>query len=117
MKKQILKLFSICICLYLIEALMPGVYVANIYAALGYSLILTLLSLLLRPILLLITLPINLVTLGLFSVVTNALLITIADIMIKGVDISSFWIALLLALIINWCFKALKLTFPEYLKA
>jgi len=116
MKKQILKLFTICICLYLVEALIPGVYIGSIFAALGFSFVLTLLSLLLRPLLLLITLPINLVTLGLFSVVINALLIALSDILVRGVNIISFWIDLLLALLIAMCFKAAKQAFPIYAK-
>ena len=114
MNKQILKLFSICICLYLVEALIPGVYISSIFSALGFSLVLTLLSLLLRPLLLIITLPINLVTVGFFSIVINALLISLSDILVRGVDITSFWIDMLLAIIITICFKVSKQVFPKY---
>lgn len=63
------------------------------------GIILGLLNAFLRPILILFTLPLTIVTLGLFIFVINALLFRMTAAMVKGFDISSFWVALLAALV------------------
>ena len=65
------------------------------------------LNLFIRPILLILTLPINVITLGLFSLVINALLVMLAALVAPGFLIDGFWTAFLFALvlaIINWVF-------------
>lgn len=62
----------------------------------------------LRPIILVLTLPINVVTLGLFSLVINALLVLLAAMIVPGFGVSGFWTAFLFALvlsIVNWVFS------------
>ena len=56
---------------------------------------------LVRPILILITLPINILTLGLFTFVINALLILLAASVIKGFSVSGFWIAMLFSIVLS----------------
>ncbi len=114
MNKQILKLFSSSICLYIISSLFMSVEVNGFYELLSFGLVLTILGLLLRPLLLLITLPLNLLTVGLFSVVNNTILIMLTDKIIKGVKIPSFWLSLLLAVFISWTYRILKQAFPKY---
>jgi putative membrane protein len=61
----------------------------------------------LRPLLLVLTLPINVVTLGLFSLVINAALVMLASAIVPGFSVLGFWAALLFALvlsIVNWVF-------------
>ncbi|HAU32405.1 MAG: Uncharacterized protein XD78_2059 [Desulfotomaculum sp. 46_296] len=53
-----------------------------------------------RPVLILLTLPINFITLGLFTLVINGLMLWLVSAVIKGFDIANFWVALLSALII-----------------
>jgi putative membrane protein len=53
-----------------------------------------------RPVLILLTLPINLITLGLFTLVINGLMLWLVSAVIKGFNIANFWVALLSALII-----------------
>lgn len=65
------------------------------------------LNLFIRPILLVLTLPINIITLGLFSLVINAFLVWLATYVVPGFAVADFWTALLLALvlaIVNWVF-------------
>ncbi len=62
----------------------------------------------LRPILIVLTLPINIVTLGLFSLVINALLVLLAAMIVPGFGVTGFWTAVLFALvlsIVNWVFS------------
>lgn len=114
MNKQILRLLSSSICLYIFSSLFLTVEVNGFYELLSFGLVLTILGLLLRPLLLLITLPLNLLTIGLFSIVNNTILIILADKLIKGVKIPGFWLSLLLAVFISWTYRILKQAFPKY---
>lgn len=87
--------------------LVPGVSV-TLPGALIAAVVLGALNLFIRPILLVLTLPINILTLGLFTFVINALLVMLASLIVPGFLVAGFWTALLFALvlvIINWVFN------------
>lgn len=88
---------AIVVCAYLIE----GIYVSGFLSAILAAAFLGILNALLRPLLLLITLPINILTLGLFTFVINAVLLLMVSGVITGLEIRSFWSALGGALIIS----------------
>src|SRR3989344_8363329 len=77
----------------------PGVRVANFWTALIAALILGLINALIRPLVLLLTLPVNIVTLGLFTLVINALMFWLASSLVKGFDVANFTAAFLGALV------------------
>lgn len=79
----------------------PGISVASFWVALITAAVLGLINLIFRPILLLLTLPINILTLGLFTFVVNALLIMLVGALVPGFQIASFWWALLMALVLS----------------
>jgi putative membrane protein len=81
--------------------LLPGVHVASFTAALWAALVLGVINAILKPILVLLTLPINLLTLGLFTFVINALLVLLATHLVSGFHVDSFWWALLFSLIVS----------------
>ena len=81
--------------------LMPGVSVDGYLTAILVALVLGLLNALLKPILIIVTLPVTLMTLGLFLLVINAFIIQLADLVVKGFEINSFWTALLFSLILS----------------
>ena len=81
--------------------LVPGISVPNLATALVVSLVLGVLNLFIRPVLLLLTLPVTLVTLGLFTLVINALLFWLAAFFVKGFEVSGFVAAFLGALIVS----------------
>ena len=86
--------------------LVPGVSV-TLAGALVAAVVLGALNLFIRPILLVLTLPINILTLGLFSLVVNALLVLLVSYLVPGFFVSGFWVALLFALVLaitNWVF-------------
>ncbi len=86
--------------------IVPGVTI-TLVGALIAAVVLGALNLLVRPILLILTLPITVVTLGLFSLVINALLIMLAAVLVPGFSVAGFWTAFLFALvlaIVNWVF-------------
>lgn len=75
--------------------LVPGIEIGSIQSALIICVIIALINIFIRPLVTFITLPINLLTLGLFGLVVNALLFLLAGYFAPGVSIDSFWSALL----------------------
>lgn len=91
---------------------LPGIAVSGVYAALIAALILGIINALLRPLLIVLTLPVNILTLGLFTLIINALLFWFASTIVKGFDVADFKAAFFGALIMwlvswftNWLLK------------
>jgi putative membrane protein len=80
---------------------LPGVHVENFWTALVVAVILGILNLFVKPLLILLTLPITLVTFGLFLLVINAILILIAGSIVPGFTVDGFWWALLFSLLVS----------------
>ena len=81
--------------------LLPGVSVTSFGTALIVAAILALLNAILRPILVVLTIPITILTLGLFLLVINALIILLTDSLISGFEVSNFWWALLFSFLLS----------------
>ena len=81
--------------------LLDGIHVSGFVAAFFAAAILGILNALFRPILILLTLPINILTLGFFTFVINALLLKTASGVIRGFDVDGFWYAIFGSLIIS----------------
>ena len=81
--------------------LLPGVDVSDYGTALIVALILSIVNILVKPILVLLTIPITILTLGLFLLVINAAIILFADYMVDGFFVDGFWWALLFSLILS----------------
>ncbi len=82
------------ISLMFVAWLLPGFHIADFYSAMMTALVLGLLNAVIRPILIILTLPINLMTLGLFTLVINALILTMASTIVKGFSVDNFGAAL-----------------------
>lgn len=80
---------------------LPGVQVDNFLAALVAALVLGIINSVLKPILLLLTLPINVLTLGLLTFVINALLVMLAASIVPGFHVNGFWWALLFSIVLS----------------
>jgi len=81
--------------LLLIAELVSGITVVGFYPALIAALVLGLLNTVIRPVLLILTLPITILTLGLFALVINGALFLFAASFIDGFSVDNFWYALL----------------------
>lgn len=81
--------------------LLPGVVLSGFWTAVLVALILGIINVVLKPILVILTLPINILTLGLFTLVINALLIMLTSAIVDGFSIASFWTALLFSIILS----------------
>ena len=92
---------SILITSYLIE----GIIVSGFFTAIFAAAVLGILNAFLRPIALILTLPINILSLGLFTFVINAIMLKMASSIIPGFSVNGFWAAVLgafLVSIISW---------------
>ncbi|MEB3245017.1 MAG: phage holin family protein [Vampirovibrionales bacterium] len=96
--------------LFAIAYFLPGISIVNFGAALVATLVLSIVNLIVKPILSLLTLPINLLTLGLFSFIINALMFMLAASLVPGFEVSNLLMALvgsiLLAIVTGTVFKA-----------
>jgi len=81
--------------------LKDGIVIDNYWAALGVAAVLALLNSFLKPLLILFTIPFTLVTLGLFLLVINAVIIIITDRLVDGFAVNGFWWALLFSLVLS----------------
>jgi putative membrane protein len=81
--------------------LLPGVHVDSFATALIVAIVLGVINAFVKPILFFLTLPITLVTLGLFSLILNAMMISLTDLLVSGLTIDSFWWALLFSILLS----------------
>jgi len=89
------------ISIILTSYLVDGIYVESFFSALFAALVLGILNALFRPVMLVITLPINILTLGLFTFVINALLLKMVSGVVPGFYVYGFWSAVFGSLIIS----------------
>lgn len=82
------------VALLAVAYLLPGITVASFGSAMMAALVLGLLNMLVKPILVFLTLPITIITLGLFLIVLNALLFWFAGSVLRGFNVAGFWWAL-----------------------
>ncbi len=101
--KLIVRWLLLAAALLLVAYLYPGVSVSSFGAALIAALVLGLLNTLLRPVLVLLTLPVTLLTLGLFLFVINAAMFYLAARVLDGFSVSGFVAALIGSLIYSFC--------------
>lgn len=89
---------------------LPGIGVSGFYAALITALVLGLLNAIIKPVIVFFTLPINILTLGLFTLVINTFLFWLAGTMVKGFVVVGFWPAFYGAVVmtlVNWLLNSL----------
>ncbi len=89
------------VALLVVAYLLPGITIASFGSALIAALVLGLLNTLVKPVLILLTLPITIVTLGIFLIVLNALLFWFAGSILKGFQVNGFWWAVIGALLFS----------------
>lgn len=103
MIKTLARWLLLAAALLLVAHLYPGVKVSSFGAALVAALVLGLLNTLVRPLLVLLTLPVTVLTLGLFLFVINALMFWAAASLLSGLEVTGFVAALVGSLIYSIC--------------
>jgi putative membrane protein len=98
----ILKILLTAVAVLVIAYLLPGVDVDDYGTAIWVAFIVGILFSILKPILVILTLPVTILTLGLFLFVINAALILLANHWIDGFSVSGFWTALLFSILLSF---------------
>jgi putative membrane protein len=99
--KLILRFLITAGLVMLIAHFMSGVHVADFKTSLIVALVLGLLNVFIKPILLLLTLPVTILTLGLFLLVINAIIILICTNIVGGFTVDSFWTAIVFSVVLS----------------
>ena len=99
--KFILRLLLSALAVVLLASILTGVRVDNYWIAIVVALALSLLDLLVKPLLVILTLPVTILTLGLFLLVINAVIILLASWLVSGFSVDGFWWALLFSLLLS----------------
>ena len=89
------------IAVFLADWILPGVSISSFSTAVGVAIILGLLNATLKPLLIIITIPLTFISLGLFLLVINAIIIGVADQWIDGLEVASVWTAILFSLLVS----------------
>jgi len=88
------------IAVFVTASILPGVRLANFGTALVVAIVLGAINTFIRPIIFLLTLPINILTLGLFSFVILGLLVLLVSAIVPGFHVDGFWWAVAFALVL-----------------
>lgn len=89
------------LAIFLTSYIVPGIRVSGFGAAAVGALVLGLVNTVIRPVLLILTLPINVVTLGLFTFVLNGFVLWLAGALVPGFEVRGFWSAVLGAIVVS----------------
>lgn len=97
----LIRILVTALAAFLTAYLLPGVHIDSFTAALILAVVLGLLNLIVKPILVILTLPVTILTLGLFLLVINALIVMWAGSIVKGFSVDSFWWALAFSIVLS----------------
>lgn len=97
----LIKILITALIVLLLSRFLSGVHIDTYWTAIVFALVLAVFNYTVRPILTLLTFPITILTLGLFLLVVNALVVWMASGLVSGIRIDSFWWALLFSLILS----------------
>lgn len=99
--KILLKILITSVLVMVIAYFLKGVVVDEFTTALSVAIVLSLLNFFVKPIIILLTLPVTIFTLGLFLLFVNALMILVCDHFVEGFSVNSFWTAMLFSIILS----------------
>ena len=97
----ILKWLALSLAIMFVGWVVPGITISTFLTALIASVAIALVNIVIKPVLVFFTLPINILTLGAFILVINALLFMFVAYLIPGVEVDGFWSAFLGALLLS----------------
>jgi putative membrane protein len=106
----IVRIIVYTLALVLAAHVVPGIRLDGLVSAVGAGLLLGLVNAIVRPILVVLTFPITLLTLGLFLLVLNAFCLWLVSILVSGFQVTGFWPAFwgaLLVSVVSWILTAL----------
>lgn len=98
----ILRILLSAIAVIILAYILPGIGVDSYVTAIIVAIVLSLLNLIVKPILIILTLPITILTLGLFLLIINAAIILLASNIVSGFHVDNIWWALLFSLLLSF---------------
>ena len=101
MKNLLVRLIISAIAVLICAYILPGAEVDGFISAIVVAGVLALLNVLLKPILVILTIPITILTLGLFLLVINTILVMLASWLVPGFTVDGFWWALLFSVVLS----------------
>ncbi|NJN27205.1 MAG: phage holin family protein [Cyclobacteriaceae bacterium] len=99
--KFIISLLLSSLAVFVCAHILPGAHVDGFFVAIVVAVILGLLNILVKPFLVILTIPITIFTLGLFLLVINTILILLADAIVPGFTVDGFWWALFFSILLS----------------
>ena len=111
--KLIIKLLLTALAVVFLSKILPGVYVEDYGSAIIVAIVLALLRLFVKPLLILLTLPVTIITFGLFLLIINAVIILMAGYFVGGFTVSTIWWALIFSLLLSLFESLLFSLLPE----
>ena len=100
--KFLLKILITTVNAFILAHLLPGIKLTDIFTALVVAIILAVLDATVKPILIILTFPVTILTLGLFLFVINACIILTAGYFVDGFKIDGFWYAVLFSILLSF---------------
>lgn len=100
--KFILRILLSALSVVLLANILPGISVDTYITAIIVAVVLSLLNFLVKPILVILTLPVTIVTFGLFLLFINAIIIMLADYFVAGFGVSNIWWALAFSFLLSF---------------
>lgn len=97
----LIRLVLNALALLLVSTVIPGIEVRGVLPALAAAFFLGMVNAVVRPVILILTLPLTIVTLGLFIPLLNAALLKLVSLMIQGFEVHGFWSAVFGAILIS----------------
>lgn len=99
--KLLMRIIITSILAFGLGYILDGIHFKTFWTAIIFAIVLAILNVLVKPLLILFTLPLTIFTLGLFLFVVNALIILLAEYLIPGFVVDGFWWALLFSLLLS----------------
>ena len=101
MKRRIINLLITAVAVVVAAYLIPGIHVGGFMTAIIVAIALAILNALIKPILTVLTIPITIVTLGLFLLIINAAMVSLSGWIVSGFEVDGFWSALFFSIIVS----------------
>jgi len=101
MNNFVIRLILSAVAVFICATVLPGAHVEGFLIAIVVAGVLAILNVLIKPILVILTIPITLLTLGLFLLVINTILVMLASWLVPGFTVDGFWWALVFSVLLS----------------
>lgn len=89
------------LAVFIAAKILPGVIIDNLWTAVTVAVVLGIINTFIKPVLIILTLPLNILTLGLFTFVINSFIVLLVSTIVPGFNVRNFWWAFLFSLTIS----------------